>query len=69
MNSIKWPVLRSALSTFLWMFLVIIALGSVRKLHEVGQPIGDLVIDAIGVAAVFAAIVHVGQMRRGNTHD
>jgi hypothetical protein len=38
----------------LFVFLMILCLGSLRKLHAAGLPILEIVIDAFGAATLFA---------------
>jgi len=40
-------------------FLLILSIGSLRRLHAVGQPISDLVIDALGAGLFFALAIYI----------
>jgi hypothetical protein len=40
-------------------FLMILFFGSLRRLHAVGQPISDLVIDAIGAGLLFSLASYI----------
>jgi hypothetical protein len=47
-------------------FLMILSFGSLRKLHAVGQPISDLVIDSLGAGFLFALAVYILDRRSPN---
>ena len=47
-------------------FLMILSIGSLRKLHAVGQPISDLVIDAFGAGFLFALATYILDKRSPN---
>jgi hypothetical protein len=40
-------------------FLMILSFGSLRRLHALGQPISDLVIDAIGAGLLFSLASYI----------
>jgi hypothetical protein len=44
---------------FLLVFLVAISIGSLRKLYAAGQPILETIVDAIGLAAIYALLAHI----------
>ena len=44
---------------FVSVFLIAISVQSLRRLHATGQPILEMVIDAIGISAIYAFLAHV----------
>jgi hypothetical protein len=57
-NEMRRIKLQEWLFPFL-VFLMILSFGSLRKLHAVGQPISDLVIDALGAGFLFALAIYI----------
>jgi len=53
MRGIEWHGWRSAAFSFCWMFLFFLGAKAVLRLHSLGQPVIDLVVLSIGVAALF----------------
>jgi len=43
---------------FITVFLIAISVNSLRRLHAVGQPIAEMIIDTIGIAALYAFMAH-----------
>jgi hypothetical protein len=44
---------------FCIVFLLAIAFTSLRRLHAAGQPILEMVIDAVAMAAIYAFLAHI----------
>jgi hypothetical protein len=44
---------------FLLVFLVAISFSSLRRLHAAGQPILEIIVDTIGIAAIYAVLAHI----------
>jgi hypothetical protein len=44
---------------FSLVFLLAISFGSLRKLHATGQPILEMIVDAAGMAAIYALLAHI----------
>ena len=44
---------------FVSVFLIALSVQSLRRLHATGQPILEMVIDAIGISAIYALLAYV----------
>jgi len=58
--------MRESFLDFSWMFLVIVSYSSLKKLHSMGQGVLEPLIDAIGMAAVFSALMYFSKKKSAN---
>jgi hypothetical protein len=58
--------MRESLLDFFWMFLVIVSYSSLRKLHSTSQGVLEIVIDSIGMAAIFSVLMYFSKKKRAN---
>jgi hypothetical protein len=58
--------LRESLADFFWMFLGVLSYSALRKLHSTGQGVLEIVIDAIGISAIFSVLMYISKKQRAS---
>jgi hypothetical protein len=53
--------MKEFLLDFLLMFLGVASYTSLKKLHSLGQDVGEPVIDAIGIAGIFSTLMYISK--------
>jgi hypothetical protein len=70
MKEIRLPARREALLNFMVMLGFNLAYEALHKLRAMGQGVSGMVIDSIGIAAVFAVLMYFLERRRsGGVHE
>jgi hypothetical protein len=67
MREIRLPVWREALLNFMSMMGFNLAYEALHKLRAMGQGISGMVIDSVGIGAIFALLIYI--FERGKRGD